>query len=68
MQFLVSIIMNYMETEFIKLHIFRKGSIQMQSGVVEKALDGVTNSLASHGFFICDAGISDSYNLMQIRG
>ena len=39
----------------------------MQSGVVEKALDGVTNSLASHGFFICDAGISDSYNLMQIR-
>ena len=64
MHFLVSVIMNYVETEFIKVHIFRKRSIQMQCGIVEKALDGVTNSLASYGFFICDAGISDSLTIL----
>ena len=64
MHFLVSVIMNYIETEFIKVHIFRKGSIQMQHGTAEKALDGVTNSLASHGFFICEAGISDSLTIL----
>ena len=47
-----------------KVHIFRKGSIQMQRGIAEKDLDGVTNSLASHGFFICEAGISDSLTIL----